>query len=539
MRLLHVETFRFEEFFGMSPPSYAILSHTWGKDSEEVSYRDVLKGRLDMAATRPAKISGCCNQANEDGYKYVWIDTCCIDKTNSVELQEAINSMFRWYQEAAVCYVFLSDVPAGDDPRDHQSAFFSSRWFRRGWTLQELLAPSDVRFYDSNWHYLGTKGDLSEAVEEITRIQSSFLLGMEELHDASVAQRMCWAARRVTKRKEDVAYCLLGIFGVAMPMIYGEGDRAFRRLQEQIMKDIGDDSILAWGLGSEGLAHDNSFEIIPGGALAASPSAFANCSRIASWGRPSNGSFDVHCGSLRLHLSLYTNAAGETLGLLKCGSEDDAGKVVGIPLAAASDARSGEYIRLNGRHTVLVTKPAAEGSELVQIRIDSERKLSASTSQPCWFHIRKFVHSLELIDVKPISRWHKRRALIKVAVEPNNEIMQRTLTRFRDQRNEGNDFIVVLEVKTQNSGLQAQCYVMIASRHTSLHDIAQKFDNMRPEAFGEQSASNGTLFLHISLKHAARQRTFPVELTAISKPPAVTINATLELQLFDQRVAIG
>ncbi|KAK3346636.1 heterokaryon incompatibility protein-domain-containing protein [Lasiosphaeria hispida] len=240
------KTFQLTEFFGVPPPPYAILSHTWGEDSEEVSYHDVLTGRLNVVETRPIKVSGCCEQAKRDGCDYVWIDTCCIDKTNSVELQEAINSMFKWYQEAEICYAFLSDVPTGDEPQNPGSSFSSSRWFQRGWTLQELLAPFDVCFYDSEWQSLGTKGDLCDAIEEITRIQSSFLLGLEELHDASVAQRMCWAARRVTKRKEDMAYCLLGIFGVAMPMIYGEGDRAFRRLQEQIMKDIGDDSILAW-----------------------------------------------------------------------------------------------------------------------------------------------------------------------------------------------------------------------------------------------------------------------------------------------------
>ncbi|KAK3349043.1 hypothetical protein B0T25DRAFT_428169, partial [Lasiosphaeria hispida] len=175
-----------------------------------------------------------------------------------------------------------------------------------------------------DWHYLGTKGDLCETTEGITGIQSWFRLRQEELRDASGAQRMRWAARRVRKRKEDIAYCLLGIFSVTMPIIYGEGDKAFRRLQEHIMRDIGYDSILAWGLGPKGLTHDNSSAIIPGGALATSPLAFANCGQIVAWERSSNGSFDVHGGGLQLHLSLYTTPAGDTLGLLKCGAEDDA-----------------------------------------------------------------------------------------------------------------------------------------------------------------------------------------------------------------------
>lgn len=163
-------------------------------------------------------------------------------KTNSVELQEAINSMFRWYRDATICYAYLSDVPAGRDHHSPGSSFFSSRWFHRGWTLQELLAPLNFRFYDAKWNCIGTKGDLCHVVEQIAGIPTSFLLGLAELH-----QRMSWAAKRVTERQEDMAYCLLGIFGVSMPMIYGEGSKAFRRLLKQIMKDIGDDSILAWG----------------------------------------------------------------------------------------------------------------------------------------------------------------------------------------------------------------------------------------------------------------------------------------------------
>lgn len=261
MRLMNVETFKLEEFSHDAVPTYAILSHTWGKDNEEVSFRDVQQGKFEEAETRPIKIGGCCKQAKEDGHRYIWIDTCCIDKANSVELHEAINSMFQWYRSASICYAYLSDVPADDIPRDPGSKFMSSRWFTRGWTLQELLASKNLRFYDSEWHCLGSKGEMCTMVESITGIPRPFLLGIAELHDASVAQRMSWAARRVTKRNEDTAYCLLGIFGVTMPMIYGEGNKAFRRLQEEIMKDIGDDSILAWGLDRTNPTHDTSIEV--------------------------------------------------------------------------------------------------------------------------------------------------------------------------------------------------------------------------------------------------------------------------------------
>ncbi|RYP21600.1 hypothetical protein DL767_009217 [Monosporascus sp. MG133] len=528
MHLLNVETFKLVTFDVAHAPDYAILSHTWGKDSEEVSYNDISAGRLATAETRPNKVSGCCRQAKEDGYDYVWIDTCCINKTDSVELQEAINSMFRWYQKAQICYVFLSDVPPGDDPQDPQSAFSSSRWFRRGWTLQELLAPPNVRFYDSEWNHLGTKGDLSDAIENITGIPNPFLLGITELRYASVAQRMSWAAGRATKREEDIAYCLLGIFGVNMPMIYGEGDKAFRRLQEHIMKDIGDDSILAWGIGLNGLTPDNSSAIIPGGILATRPSDFANCGQIASRERPDNDSIDLRAGNLWLRLFLHTTSAGATLGLLSCGPEHDTDEVVGIPLVTMPGGQPGEYMSPKDRHGALIPKPASEASAtLVRIRVDCERKSSAALSQPCFLHIQKTVRNLELVDVEPRSRWHKERALVEVAAEPDSDCVQRILTRFRNKTKDSADFIVVLEA--QSSGMNAQFHVMIASRQTSLWDIARKFADMRPEALGKQSASNGILNLHVRLEIVSRQRRLSLRLAALPNSPETTVNATLEL----------
>jgi len=216
MRLINVETLKLEEFFDDRVPPYAILSHTWGDDDEEVSFRDIKERKIKKAGIRPIKLEGCCNQAKKDGLRYAWIDTCCIDKANSVELGEAINSMFQWYRHASICYAYLSDVPAHDDPWSPGSKFFSSRWFVRGWTLQELLAPKKLHFYNSEWCYLGTKSETSVIIEKITGIPRPFLLGIAELHEASVAQRMSWAAKRVTKRKEDIAYCLLGVFGMSM-----------------------------------------------------------------------------------------------------------------------------------------------------------------------------------------------------------------------------------------------------------------------------------------------------------------------------------
>ena len=194
------------------------------------------------------KIREACAVARKNGYRYIWIDSCCIDKSSSSELSEAINSMFKWYSFAAVCYAYLADVPPGTDPRSEASHFRRTRWFTRGWTLQELLAPRFVEFLSEDWAPIGSKHTLADIVETVTMIDYKALLHHQgTLDQFSVAQRLSWAANRETTREEDRAYSLLGIFDINMPTLYGEGDRAFRRLQEHIMQRIPDQSLLAWG----------------------------------------------------------------------------------------------------------------------------------------------------------------------------------------------------------------------------------------------------------------------------------------------------
>jgi hypothetical protein len=172
---------------------------------------------------------------------------CCIDKTSSAELSEAINSMFRWYQNAAVCYAFLSDVPSCMDASAVELNFAKARWFTRGWTLQELIAPENLIFFSMDWHPLGTKSQIHNILSSITGIEKKFLYS-KNLELASIAKKMSWAASRRTSRIEDIAYSLLGIFDVNMPLIYGEGKKAFKRLQEEILKTRTDDhSLFAWG----------------------------------------------------------------------------------------------------------------------------------------------------------------------------------------------------------------------------------------------------------------------------------------------------
>ena len=245
MRLLELkdnDDFSLTEFIGDNIPRYAILSHTWGADSEEVTCKDLAEGTGKNKAGYN-KIRFCGERAACDSLQYFWVDTCCIDKTNNTELSEAINSMFRWYRDAAKCYVYLSDVSTrGYNMNDQislfmwESAFRKSRWFTRGWTLQELIAPVSVEFFSINRERLGDKKSLERQVHEITGIAIEALQG-RPLFYFGVGERMSWAAKRETKREEDKAYSLLGIFDIHMPLIYGEGrENALIRLREELDK---------------------------------------------------------------------------------------------------------------------------------------------------------------------------------------------------------------------------------------------------------------------------------------------------------------
>ncbi|KAH8752251.1 vegetative incompatibility protein HET-E-1 [Diaporthe sp. PMI_573] len=260
MRLLHrsdTGAIRLTEDIVKNIPRYAILSHRWG--AEEVTLQELSDG-TGQSKRGYHKIRFCGEQARRDGLSYFWVDTCCIDKKNAVELQEAINSMFRWYRNAARCYVYLDDVsyptaqsePPGAPPQkkqkrldtaasavqptepEWQSAFRNSLWFTRGWTLQELLAPASVEFFSREGTLLGNKISLEQSIRDVTRIPAEALRN-SQLPDFSVSDRYSWMDHRETTREEDMAYALLGIFDVQMPLIYGEGRaRAFGRLRKEV-----------------------------------------------------------------------------------------------------------------------------------------------------------------------------------------------------------------------------------------------------------------------------------------------------------------
>ncbi|KAI0535170.1 HET-domain-containing protein [Xylaria digitata] len=249
MRLIDIKTLQLKEFHHDIPP-YAILSHTWG--NEEVTFQEYLLATGPDANRHShikrkqgfLKIFGACKKAERDGLSYLWCDTNCIDKSSSAELTEAINSMYAWYRDSVVCYALLMDV--GIDLGRGPGTFAKSRWFTRGWTLQELLAPRKVVFFDGHWNTLGDRTQLSQTISEITRIHIGVLHDRNTVLDYSIAQRMSWAANRQTTRLEDIAYCLLGIFDINMPLLYGEGSKAFTRLQKEIIKVSDDQSILVW-----------------------------------------------------------------------------------------------------------------------------------------------------------------------------------------------------------------------------------------------------------------------------------------------------
>ena len=254
MRLLNTKTGVFESFGDPRQVRYAILSHVWSVDGTEQTYErtcqilaDTLTGTIPLSRYSD-KIKRFCEVARQDGFEWGWVDSSCIDKSSSSELSEAINSMYDWYRYSGTCYCFLHDLHDIDtsDPTFCEE-FGNSKWFTRGWTLQELLAPSVLLFLSKTWRVIGTKYTLASIVETVTHIDYTVLTFEQPLEAVSVARKMSWAASRTTTRVEDEAYSLMGIFGVTIPISYGEGRYAFIRLQEEIVKHCPDQTIFAWG----------------------------------------------------------------------------------------------------------------------------------------------------------------------------------------------------------------------------------------------------------------------------------------------------
>ncbi|KAK7460556.1 hypothetical protein VKT23_009276 [Stygiomarasmius scandens] len=347
MRLLDTSTLEVKLFI-TDIPEYAVLSHIWEED--EVLFQDLHGPKATLLGRKGhQKVTGACKRASEYGFDWIWIDSCCINKESSAELSEAINSMYMYYERAGACYAYLSDVESGEWEYTLNAStdvlFWKSRWFIRGWTLQELLAPIHVEFFDKHWVHLGSKWSRRDVVSAITGIPINVLL-TGDMSNLSIAQKMSWAARRETTRKEDRAYSLMGMFGVNMPPIYGEGEEnAFLRLQQEIIKRSDDRSIFAWKE-LDGTQHTGFF--------ASSPLAFDDSGGI--------GASDVSMGGLSSY-SLTNNGLHIHLPLMKVDGSTD------IFLAF-----------LNCKN---------EKAQEVAIYV---RKLSEHQYQRCWTHRPLFHH---------------------------------------------------------------------------------------------------------------------------------------------------
>jgi len=324
MRLLDVDTLEPKEFYGDNIPPYAILSHTW--DGDEITLQELQlvcgekQSSRDEAAAQVRrkrgyhKVKSAADLASKRPLQYVWVDTCCIDKSSSADLDEAINSMYQWYKRAAVCYVFLTDVTTLEGFEKPDSELRSSRWFTRGWTLQELVAPETVVFYakDGTFRNKSYPPRFVKALGEITGISVDVLSGSLSPSQLSVATRMKWAAHRETTRPEDQAYCLLGLFDVNLRLSYGEGaTRAFLRLQEEILKTTNDQSLFAWNLTSQDADTDADTLY---GLFATSPASFYQSGNMQPLPKANtHASVPADMTSQGLRIQLYLEPVSKSL----------------------------------------------------------------------------------------------------------------------------------------------------------------------------------------------------------------------------------
>ncbi|KAI0468214.1 heterokaryon incompatibility protein-domain-containing protein [Xylaria cf. heliscus] len=385
MRLINTSTFDICEFPGDSPTDYAILSHTWGE--EECTLRDMMLRTGVELRKGYAKIRFCCEQAVRDGLSWAWVDTCCIDQTSTAELSEAINSMFRWYSNAKICYAYLADVT-------DQTGFAFSRWFRRGWTLQELIAPKVVQFYSSDWTFLGSKSELECLIQKITGIDGR-VLSTGTFGQVCVAKRMSWAAKRDTTRVEDEAYSLMGLFGVNMPLIYGEGKKAFLRLQQEIMRVTDDQSLFAWGAplvfpDMHLFLRSRTAQIH--GLFADSPKDFGtNHDLIQVPNQEDSSPPVIHGNGVRVEYPVCTKG-GYNFIVLACTTRARARAYIGIPIkrwSGSLHARCGQLVLIFPEHwteacaKVLVIKEPPAG------RVSSEPEAFQLVRVPNTTRIRK------------------------------------------------------------------------------------------------------------------------------------------------------
>jgi len=418
MRLLDTQSIQLIDFI-TPPKSYAILSHTWG--DEEVSFQEI----HNPSARRKKgynKIASFCFLAQQDGYQYAWVDTCCIDKTSSSELSEAINSMYSWYAKSSRCYAYLEDITTWNQQpnlyEQRNPEWRHSRWFTRGWTLQELLAPTVVVFYNYYWQPLGSRSyDIVYGIASATGIDRAILQGQRRVSLASVAERMSWASRRQTTRREDMAYCLMGLFDVNMPLLYGEGGKAFIRLQEAILAQTDDQTILAWPGDNKGGS----------GALAPDVSHFAECGGLVpSFQTISEESvpWSMTNLGLRLRVPIYHPSIYEhlyepetCLAILNCTNGTYSNDIIAIRLKHVSSHQVDQYTRLAQIQTSIDFGLAVNATtRTIYIRENFEESFNLMRRRE-GFYIRKLPPGYHIAEVYPKKYWDEVKMMIRSPCE--------------------------------------------------------------------------------------------------------------------------
>lgn len=352
MRLLHARTRELKDFCAEDTPDYAILSHTWGDN--EVTASDISDGLYSGKEVYWRKINCACKQALEDHLEWLWVDTCCLRRDDAIELDTAIHSMFEWYRDASVCYVYLPDVPSRpeesdvgygedtEDPEAPDSSFRRSRWFSRGWTLLELLAPRELRYYSSSWGFLGSSKTLSTLTRQVAAMAQTPETLELLLESSSVSQVMSWASGRQTSTPEDLPYCLSGIFGARIPISYGEGaDQAFLKLQRWLIENRNDQSVLAWGYNGSERSDDKDMAALSS-VLARTPADFSGCGSISpckAWKEKEPPFVGFTSEGMRMRLPLVTlttdvsTAPQSTVyAILNCCIDQDPSRLLAIPL---------------------------------------------------------------------------------------------------------------------------------------------------------------------------------------------------------------
>ncbi|KAK2597365.1 hypothetical protein QQS21_006063 [Conoideocrella luteorostrata] len=493
MRLINIQTGSLEEFMGADIPAYAILSHTW--DHEEVSFQDF----LNPACTNKKgyqKIQTTCRLAAEANLNYAWVDTCCIDKSSSAELTEAINSMYRWYQRSQVCYAYLGDLSANADT-PVEAALPNCRWFTRGWTLQELIAPKNVVFLDRNWNVRGTRRDLVQNLSLITGIGEMVLDGTQPLSAMSVAQKMSWAAHRATTRIEDAAYCMLGIFGVHMPLLYGEEGRAFRRLQEEIVRTTPDLSIFAWRLQPPSQETNGSKlqQTMPRrrvfcGLLAESALAFSGSGSYAKRPFGSRREFSVSNCGIKTQLQTYTQMVSQNGGnswvyILPLDCSWDRGLSLGVRLRKCGPD---QFVREDPWNLVeyagvIPSNPPLQRyllTDVADMTMDAGCQLVGSDvflsrTRPYVFKMET-ASVVEIYEVWPRSRWDDEDGVFFVSDNSSQDACALILGVRLTSEKDSKDLMLkmVCFVTGWSSTSEPQCTVVDYSKHAMLDDVLSR-----------------------------------------------------------------